>query len=179
MHAGGTLKVRFSDISSQGNRYEISEVAGIDPGRDFSLCSPVHATCVLTRKSTTRVVLQGSVQAEVELVCDRCAAVYGLSVDRAMQLILEVPDALHWQLREIECSGTDLDTLMLREPVIDLEDIFRQQLYLSLPIKRLCRTDCRGMCPGCGADLNVEACRCSAQTDASPFAVLAGMKLKR
>ncbi len=176
--AGETLKVRFSEISSSGSRYEISEIPVPEAGRDFSLYVPAQATCVLTRKSATRVLLQGRLRAEMILVCDRCAADYRHAVDNNVQLILEVPDASHWQLREIEYSRGDLDTIALREPVIHLDDIFRQQLYLALPVKRLCTVDCRGICPCCGVDLNIATCRCSRVPVSSPFAALAALKKK-
>ncbi len=175
---GETLKVRFSEISPNGSRYELSEIPGPERGRDFTLQAPARATCVLTRKSASRVVLRGRLWAEVLLVCDRCMAGYRFSVDRPVHLILEVPDASHWQLREIEYSRGDLDTVPLREPVIYLDDLFRQHLYLALPVKRLCRADCRGICPCCGVDLNIETCRCSRAPVSSPFAVLAALKKK-
>ncbi|HEB49972.1 MAG TPA: DUF177 domain-containing protein [Desulfobulbus sp.] len=176
--AGETLKVRFSEISSSGSRYELSEIPAPETGGDFSLRAPAQATCVLTRKSATRVVLQGRLQAEMILVCDRCTVEYCFPVDREVQLILEVPDASHWQLREIEYSRDDLDIVPLREPVIHLDDLFRQHLYLALPVKRLCRTGCRGICPCCGVDLNIETCRCTQVPVSSPFAVLAALKKK-
>ncbi len=176
--AGETLKVRFSEISSSGSRYEIGEIAAPEAEGDFTLLSPARATCVLTRKSATRVVLQGRLEAETVLACDRCTAEYRFAVSRDVQLILEVPDASHWQLREIEYRRGDLDTIALREPVIHLDDIFRQQLYLALPVKRLCRVDCRGICPCCGVDLNIGVCRCCRVPASSPFAALAALKKK-
>ena len=43
---------------------------------------------------------------------------------------------------------------------LDLGDVLREQLYLTLPLKRLCREDCRGLCPTCGKNLNTGACGC-------------------
>ncbi|RMG61535.1 MAG: DUF177 domain-containing protein, partial [Calditrichaeota bacterium] len=43
---------------------------------------------------------------------------------------------------------------------IDLSDQLKEYLILAVPMKMLCKEDCRGICPGCGADLNSEACRC-------------------
>lgn len=176
--AGETLKVRFSEISSSGSRYEISEITVPGTGCDFTLYSPARASCVLTRKSATRVVLQGRLQAEVILSCDRCTADYRFSVDREVQLILEVPDAAHWRLREIEYRRADLDTVPLREPVVRLDELFMQQLYLAMPVKRLCSVDCRGICPCCGVDLNSGTCRCLQAPVSSPFAALAALKKK-
>lgn len=41
-----------------------------------------------------------------------------------------------------------------------LEDVLREQVLLSLPVRTLCREDCKGLCPRCGQNLNIEACSC-------------------
>lgn len=43
---------------------------------------------------------------------------------------------------------------------IEMDEDIRQEVLLNLPPRILCREDCRGLCPGCGADLNKEACHC-------------------
>ena len=50
--------------------------------------------------------------------------------------------------------------------MLDLSDVMRQYLLTSEPLKVLCREDCKGICPECGVDLNVDGCKCSqAQVD--------------
>ena len=46
---------------------------------------------------------------------------------------------------------------------IDLGDDIRQEVILHLPLKVLCRQDCKGLCAGCGVNLNREACKCKRQ----------------
>jgi len=43
---------------------------------------------------------------------------------------------------------------------IDLTDRVIEYLILTIPMKNICRSECKGICPGCGADLNHETCRC-------------------
>jgi uncharacterized protein len=43
---------------------------------------------------------------------------------------------------------------------IDITDDVRQSILLSIPLKLLCRDDCKGLCPACGADWNIEQCDC-------------------
>ena len=43
---------------------------------------------------------------------------------------------------------------------IDLGEIVREQILLEVPLRRLCREDCRGLCPSCGVNRNTEACDC-------------------
>ena len=60
---------------------------------------------------------------------------------------------------------------------MDLEAIIREQIILMVPLKPLCREDCRGLCPNCGANLNLESCDCKTDKSDSPFAQLAKLKI--
>jgi uncharacterized protein len=79
-------------------------------------------------------------------------------------------------VKDLEYRIPDLDTVILEEPVIDLDDIIRQQLLLALPMKKLCSEQCKGMCLRCGANLNQNACGCDGEPQDSPFAILAQLK---
>ena len=54
----------------------------------------------------------------------------------------------------------DVGVSFYRDDVIDLGDVIREQFYLALPMKPLCREDCKGLCPVCGVNRNREACSC-------------------
>jgi uncharacterized protein len=41
-----------------------------------------------------------------------------------------------------------------------LEDVLREQVLLAVPLKAICREDCKGLCPQCGKNLNLETCSC-------------------
>ncbi|MBZ0251760.1 MAG: DUF177 domain-containing protein, partial [Candidatus Methylomirabilis sp.] len=60
---------------------------------------------------------------------------------------------------------------------IDLTALLDEQLSLNAPIQPLCRPDCRGLCPVCGADLNTIPCSCAPERMPSPFEKLKGLKL--
>lgn len=166
------MQVRFSEISPHGSRYELREIAGLEDQQDFRLNGPASAVCTLRRKDEGKVELQGSLRANLALVCDRCLGEYDFSAATDVQLLLEALPDESWRLKELECGSGDLDIIQLEEPVADLDDLFRQQLYLTLPVKKLCTKQCKGLCPECGVDLNQLACACGTKEDRSPFAVL-------
>ncbi len=56
--------------------------------------------------------------------------------------------------------------------VVEVDQLVAEQIFLALPVKVLCTDNCKGICPGCGANLNEEACRCKAGGRQSPFAKL-------
>jgi uncharacterized protein len=82
------------------------------------------------------------------------------------------------QVKELECNIQDPDSIILDEPVVDFDDVLRQQLYLLLPMKRLCSEQCKGLCSRCGVNLNLAECRCANERQDLPFAVLAQLKNK-
>ena len=61
---------------------------------------------------------------------------------------------------------------------IDLTEAVQEQILLSLPLRPLCREDCKGLCPGCGEDLNKGACGCSGKAVDPRLAVLGNLKLE-
>lgn len=62
--------------------------------------------------------------------------------------------------------------------VLDLAEALRQYTLLALPMKPVCRQDCRGLCPGCGANLNLGPCQCDARTVDPRLAALTELKSK-
>ena len=51
-----------------------------------------------------------------------------------------------------------------------------EQMLLAIPMKVICRSDCRGLCPQCGANMNSEECRCEARSPDPRLAPLARLK---
>ena len=59
--------------------------------------------------------------------------------------------------------------------MLDLSEVLRQYMLTSEPLKTLCRRDCRGLCPECGADLNEELCKCDSNPVDPRWGALAGL----
>ncbi len=172
------MKISFSQISTAGQRYSL-DLSDIDTEKEiFSLQGMVSLSCILKRKSTDRILLQGRMQATLLLSCDRCLQRYSRIVDSTLSFICETDSARYRQVKEVDLTTRDLDIVQLEEAVIDLREIIRQQLYLSVPQHRLCTEDCQGICPTCGADMNNNPCHCSRELTNNPFAVLAALKDK-
>ncbi len=115
--------------------------------------------------------IRGHLEACMEAECDRCIAAVEIPVAQDFDLSYR-PVATIAREEEIEVPGDELDVGFYSGPGVELADVIREQTILSLPMKRVCRPDCKGLCAGCGANLNVEACRCRQPADDSPFASL-------
>ncbi|HYN22371.1 MAG TPA: DUF177 domain-containing protein, partial [Thermoanaerobaculia bacterium] len=70
----------------------------------------------------------------------------------------------------------ELGVRHLEGEVLDSAPILLEQLQLNVPMKPLCRPDCRGLCPLCGADLNAGMCSCEERSEDPRWAGLAALK---
>ena len=132
-----------------------------DATRDdaYQIVAPVHLAFDLHKdKDTFRVV--GRVQTELELPCSRCLEPFRLPVDQSFDLRYH-PQTDASAEAETEIAEEDLETSFYRDEQIDLNELLREQFYLALPMKPLCREDCKGLCPQCGTNLNLETCDCT------------------
>jgi len=75
-----------------------------------------------------------------------------------------------------EVAEEDLDTSVYRDDQIDLNEVLREQFYLALPMKPLCREDCAGLCPQCGTNRNTGTCSCATEDVDPRLAPLRGLK---
>jgi uncharacterized protein len=57
-------------------------------------------------------------------------------------------------------QDADVGVSFYKDDTIDLGEVMREQFFLALPMKPLCRPDCRGLCPVCGKNRNIEQCEC-------------------
>ena len=128
------------------------------PGEDYRVAGPVHLAFDVTR-SGDRYRLAGRLTAPLELECSRCAEPFPFPVDVGFDLSY-LPRSANTGEGEIEIAEEDLGVAYYENEAIDLGQLMREQFYLALPMKPLCREDCKGLCPQCGANLNVAACGC-------------------
>ncbi len=109
--------------------------------------------------------VRGEVQTRLSVQCDRCLNEVVFPLQIPFDLIYAPADPGAGQAGEHELHERDLDIAVYEHDQIELDELVLEQLELSLPSRVLCRTECRGLCPQCGADLNVEPCQCAPQLD--------------
>ena len=90
-----------------------------------------------------------------------CPAVRPVSVVGQAE---NIAGMLRLQFEELEEDDND-DILLLDNGTVDLSELARETFILNMPSKTLCREDCRGLCSGCGVNLNYEKCRCKKEVD--------------
>ena len=100
--------------------------------------------------------LKARLDAALSLTCDRCAKPF------QRDKMVEYETLLAFEL----ANGESDDIVELNQDgELELDELMREVFLLEMDTKNLCSSDCRGLCPGCGVDLNVEPCRCKREID--------------
>ncbi len=106
--------------------------------------------------------LRGHLGTEVELLCARCLEPVREVVERDFDLFYH-PLADCPRGEELEVPHGEEELGFYKGPGLLLEDVAREQVLLTLPMRSICREDCRGLCPRCGCNLNRESCHCASE----------------
>lgn len=118
-------------------------------------------------------LLNGVVRSDLTLTCDRCLgpASYSFEGKFDVRLVSEIrPD--------LDADEDDILVWPLHQQELDLSGVIAQTVYLEIPQKVLCREDCRGLCPSCGADLNRQPCGCVTEEIDERWSPLLAIKQK-
>jgi uncharacterized protein len=144
------------------------------PPEDFVVHGPVRFEGDIVAGAGASYELTGRLQAKLGLPCARCAESFDFSLDVPVQLRF-VPEAAEKAGVRAPASadddtddGREMDDddpsiVTYDEPRIDLAPVAREQCYLAIPMKPLCRPDCQGLCPQCGTNRNTGTCTCENQ----------------
>ncbi len=106
-----------------------------------------------------KILIKGNIKTSVSLICSRCADDFEFKINSDFDLILFPIN--RYDLISRELNDEDLEYIFFEGQEIDVEKIIAEQVNFSIPLNPLCKTDCQGICPICGANLNREECKCS------------------
>ena len=121
--------------------------------------SAVRVTGRLSAAGSGRFYWHGTVDGDVRMPCRRCLVETSAHVHDEAHLIFAQAD-------DEETDDPDVYRLDPRARELDLRPAIREQWMLAAPGFVLCREDCKGLCPRCGADLNAGPCSCPPTPDA-------------
>ncbi|MEE1321284.1 MAG: DUF177 domain-containing protein [Acutalibacteraceae bacterium] len=120
----------------------------------FPFTTPVKL-CGEIRNTAGVVTISAVINFDIEIVCDRCA--------EDAKLEFEVPME-HGLVSELNDEEND-DYILVENMKLDIAELTLEDIYLALPAKLLCKEDCMGVCPTCGANLNEGPCNCKKEID--------------
>ena len=119
--------------------------------------------------------LRAHLSYEQTLNCNRCLKPIVERAESEVELMILVER--HGQSGgEHELHEPDLGVLYVEDERLAMDPILIEQLQLNIPMKPLCRADCLGLCPVCGADRNAGACSCEESREDPRWAALAALK---
>lgn len=116
----------------------------------------VYVKAEILRVQSKYYKVTGVVEANVVLQCGRCMKNYILNT--------EFPIELHYTTKE-KSIDDDVDVYYTDGDSIELDEAIQTNVIMNIPTQRLCKETCKGLCPICGVDLNIECCDCSHSDD--------------
>ncbi len=165
------LKIKFEDIPSEGLDLSFEDRQGELVRDCFPVRQPIRARVHLVRWGIS-VKVTGRVETELSLTCDRCLDEFPFPVAEEINVLLEPVASVSRLKEEIRLSPEDLDVIFFDGETIEVDEVVREQILLAVPMRQLCREDCKGLCPVCGENLNRHTCGCKREVKDSPFAIL-------
>lgn len=172
------LQVSISKIPSEGldiDEVVNGEILAIDP-EELSTEKDGRFKAHVERSEDASLHVRGHLRLKTSGPCARCLADTPLDLDQELDLFF-LPEsktvAEHDDEEGAELQDRDLVVTFYRGDALDLGGMVREQVLLAQPMKRLCREDCKGVCPTCGADRNLTNCGCPKEAiSTTPFSSL-------
>jgi uncharacterized protein len=139
-------------------------------GAEFRQVTPLTVNAVAELVGT-EIRIRGHLETHLEATCDRCLGPVEIPVARDFDLVYRSVKTITRD-EEIEIPEGELEVGFYHGEGISLADVLTEQIILSVPMKVICRPECLGLCPTCGANRNREVCGCPPPEEDSPFASL-------
>jgi uncharacterized protein len=157
----------------------------IDFGPEARQRSPLHsegrADLVEEHHGKHEVVqdirVKGKLDTSMEVACARCLDPVVHQVDRNFDLLYR-PLGIDSGHEELSVTDAEAEIGYYQNGGLLLEDTLREQVLLALPLKTICREDCKGLCPHCGKNLNENQCSCVDEVEDPRWSVLKDIRDK-
>jgi len=171
------MKIAVDKIPEEGHpvegKIEASEIALDMPG--YGMSEPMAIAGRVT-KVDRDVYLTATLRGALDSECSRCLTAFKMPLGLNLSVVY-VPDKGRMEEKE-GALESDFNVSFYEDDVIDILQDVKETIIINLPIKPVCRPDCKGLCPHCGADLNVADCGCEKAARGSPFEELKKLKSK-
>ncbi|MDO5095636.1 MAG: DUF177 domain-containing protein [Peptostreptococcaceae bacterium] len=134
----------------------------LDNEHGIRYLSPLNIKGII-RNTGNHLELEGKILTEISVDCARCLAEVNIPVDLEIHAVLMTEEQRTWD--------DEFDSFILDGAELDLKELATSEILQFIPIQPLCSEECKGLCSGCGKNLNEEECTCEERTD-SRFDIL-------
>lgn len=164
------MKIKISNYSNDIHYIDFTE-STVNLEIDAKSLEDIKVKCKMD-KSSSQIVFECNIEAKVLFECDRCT--------KDFEAIVENEFTLTYLIGENKLETEDVNTryITVETDKIDLSEEIRDYFLLSVPLKRLCDDNCKGLCFRCGHNLNEKECDCSKDQTDSVWAPLLKLKDK-
>ena len=136
--------------------YEINEQVAVEDGPERLW---VRGTVKLLR-TVMGVWVSAVLGTEVLCICSRCLEQYTQAIEMIIEEEALPQPASETSTNVVGADGLEEGPTINERHLLDLSETVNQYTALCIPIKPVCRNNCKGLCPTCGANLNGSPCRC-------------------
>ena len=180
------MKIRIQDLEVRKLEFELQFQPGeIDFGSEVrqvgSLSTEGRAELIREHHGGSHSIddirLVGKLDGRVEVGCARCLEPVEISIARSFDLLYR-PLESEKGSDEVAISEAETEIGYYAGEYMELEDSLREQILLAVPIKSLCRYDCKGLCSVCGVNRNQQLCDCNQAKTDPRWAALGELKNK-
>ena len=181
------MKIKVKDLPEEGELIKLDEgpewfIERLKGFRD----ADVHPFGrvegeIFVQPMVDNVLTRGHAKCGMRLTCDRCLKEFDKPMDVDINCLYEPGSKKNREAKsaEIELSEGEMESGFYYGGEIDMRDVIAEAVLLSLPISIVCGDSCKGLCPVCGKDQNLESCPCD-KTVADPrWAGLKNFKVKK
>lgn len=146
-------KIVHAPGASENFRYEL-DYSELEWNGEKPAAQPVLVTGQV-KNMAGALLLNLSMSTVLDLTCDRCTEPFSQEMSAEFESLLST---------ELEDEDND-EIILLKDDALELDELLRDIFIMNMDTKHLCSEDCKGLCPGCGVNLNHEACRCKKEVD--------------
>jgi uncharacterized protein len=154
------MRIELENLEgSKGDFAHVYQPEDLNPVDErVSLIAPA-AVNGKVRLSDNQIFVNGNVETRAQVECDRCLKPVEIPVNA--DFTLEYIGGSEYESSEAaELTEEELSVSVFDGEAIDVDEIVKEQILLAVPTRMLCREDCKGICPECGADKNTGECNC-------------------
>jgi len=164
-------KVRFEVAFPPG------EIDFSDAGLTQATPLEAYGSAELLANTLGEVRIQGYLKVRMHAECDRCLEPADFPVDSTFDLFYR-PAVEAVREEDVEIDAGESEIAFYEGDGIELKDVLREFVLLAMPMQRVCRQECQGICPVCGQNRNLVHCGCEAKPADDRWAALKNLQLE-
>jgi len=178
------MEFLVSDLEREPIEFDLAIAPGaVDFGdqvaQDGPLAASGRAEVIHEHRGPKEIVadirLRGQFEGRFEVPCARCVEPVQLPLAASFDLVFR-PAGADSDAPERSITAPETEIGYYQKDSLLLEDVLREQVLLALPVRTLCKPDCKGLCPRCGANRNSQPCHCEEGPQDPRWEALAGLR---